>query len=62
VPQRHSREVAGLTVHVVDHSLNLSSEPDERDLGFGFEVLPDGSIRQREPAAPADQPREERDS
>ena len=33
-----------------DHSLNLVGEADERDQGYGIEVLPDGTIQQREPA------------
>lgn len=33
-----------------DHSLNLVGAADERDQGYGIEVLPDGTIQQREPA------------
>ena len=31
----------------VDHSLNLNASPDERDLGLGVYVAPDGHLRQR---------------
>lgn len=52
-------EETELSVEVRDHSLNLVGEADERDQGYGIEVLPDGSIQQGdaadEPAhAPAD--------
>lgn len=35
-----------MSVDARDHSLNLVSEPDERDEGYGIERLADGRIRQ----------------
>jgi hypothetical protein len=37
-----------MSVDARDHSLNLVSEPDERDEGYGIERLADGRIRQRD--------------
>jgi hypothetical protein len=43
----------------VDHSLNLSRPPDERDEGWGIAVEPDGEVHQgvaRWPAAEGSMP------
>ena len=39
-----------LSVEQRDHSLNLVGDADERDQGYGIEVLPDGSIQQGDAA------------
>lgn len=33
----------------IDHTHDLNEEPDERDLGYGIEVAPDGELRQGDP-------------
>lgn len=38
-----------MNVAIVDHSLNLSGDVTDQDAGFGIDVLPDGTIVQREP-------------
>jgi hypothetical protein len=49
-----------MSVDARDHSLNLVSEPDERDERYGIERLADGRIRQRE--KDDDPPKQETDA